>query len=154
MQEIFAMHDPILLVEPDEESRIMFREALQRAGYPVVEARTGEEAICAVFRNHPCAIVMECSVPGVSGLRATEVLKEESEFRKLPILLLGSERDADEERRAHEARCDLYLPRPSSPKPMLEAIQRIAGPGPKRKKNAGHWETSRAESVPAVTMGR
>jgi CheY-like chemotaxis protein len=119
------MHHPVLLVESDEERRSMHRTALEHAGYPVVEARTGEEAIWTVCRERPCAVVMECSVPGVSGLRAAEVLKGEPEFRNIPVLLLASAGSADEERRAHEIHCDLYLGEPRSGDAVLAAVRRL-----------------------------
>jgi two-component system cell cycle response regulator DivK len=93
-----------------------------------VEARTGEEAIWAICRDRPCAIVMECSVPGVSGLRAAEVLKGEPELEHIPILLLASAGDAEEERRAREAQCDLYMAEPDRLDSVLEALQWLSDP--------------------------
>jgi CheY-like chemotaxis protein len=132
------MRDPVLLVEPDEQRRSFDRWVLERAGYSVVEARTGEEAIWTVCRERPCTVVMECSVPGVSGLRAAEVLKGEPELRHVPILLLASAGDADEKRRAHAAGCDAYLAEPRSPDALLEAVRRLTGSERTREGGEGH----------------
>lgn len=66
---------------------------------------------------------MQCSVPGVSGLWATEVLKEGPELRGIPIVLLASSRDAEEEQRAYEAQCDVYVVDPDRSDAVLEALQ-------------------------------
>lgn len=121
------MRDPILLVEADDERRSVHRDALERAGYPVVEARTGEEAIWTVHRDRPCAIIMECSVPGVTGLRAAEVLKEEPGLREIPVVLLASSGDAEEEQRAYGARCDVYVAEPGHADAVLEAVRWVTG---------------------------
>lgn len=138
----------ILLVEPDQQTRVVNRVVLQRAGYPVVEACTGEEAIWKVHQEHPSVIVMECSAPGVSGLRAAEVLKSDPELRHIPILLLGSSPDADEERRARSAGCDAYLADPCSPSVVLEAVRELTGAEHEREESKSgsdrlHQETDR-----------
>jgi CheY-like chemotaxis protein len=119
------MRHPILLVEPDQQTRVVHRMVLQRAGYAVVEACTGEEAVWKVHQAHPSVIVMECSAPGVSGLRAAEVLKSDPKLRHIPILLLGSSPDADEERQARSAGCNAYLAEPCTPSVVLEAVREL-----------------------------
>lgn len=117
-------HRPVL-VAGGAETRL-HRKLLRHAGHTVVRARTGEEAIWKVHREHPCLVVVSCAVPGVSGIRAAEVLKGDSVLRAVPVLLLGTPDGRDEEAaRAREAGCDRYLPHGSSAYAVLRAVRTL-----------------------------
>lgn len=111
----------VLLAERDEALRSAHRLALQGAGYRVVEAGAGEDVIRLAHQTPPSVVVMQCSLSGVSGLRAAEVLKDEPGMRSVPILLLGTEEE--ELREAREAGCDAYLSAICRPGWLLREVQ-------------------------------
>lgn len=119
---------PVLLASASEERRGSLRDALESAGFSVCEAITGEAAIWSVCREHPAALVMDCSLPGVTGLRAAEVLKDEPALRDIPILLLGCAGDPQERERAQDAGCDAFLAAAEDAAEVLEAVCRLTEP--------------------------
>lgn len=119
---------PVLLVTASEARRESLREALEHAGFAVAEALTGEGAIWSVCREHPAALVMDCSLPGVTGLRAAEVLKEEPALRDIPILLLGCAGDPGEGERARDAGCDAFVAEAEDAAEVLQAVWRLTEP--------------------------
>jgi DNA-binding NarL/FixJ family response regulator len=86
-----AQPSRVLVVDGDAESRAALSTALQRAGYPTQQARTGEDALKAAGRQPPALVITETHLPGASGY---EILRE---FRErfgedLPIIFVSAAR--------------------------------------------------------------
>ena len=63
--------ETVLLVEDTEDNRFMMRRLLEMAGYHVVEATNGEEAVTLAQSERPDLILMDLSLPVIDGLAAT-----------------------------------------------------------------------------------
>ena len=74
-----------LVVEDFEDSRFMMRKLLEMAGYRVVEATDGEEAVEVALEERPALILMDLSLPKLDGLAATQEIRR-SESAALPRL--------------------------------------------------------------------
>ena len=74
-----------LLVEDFEDSRFMMRRLLETAGYQVVEASDGEQAIELAVQKRPALILMDLSLPKVDGLTATRQIRQHKEVGKTQI---------------------------------------------------------------------
>ncbi len=68
---------PVLVADADESARTELASLLHAAGYPVVEASTGEEALAAVRETNPCAALLEIPLGGLSGYEVCRTLQEE-----------------------------------------------------------------------------
>ena len=71
----------ILLVEDFDDTRLMMKLWLQRNGYRVIEAETGEEAITVARRELPDLIIMDVMMPGMNGLDATQQIRDRKSTR-------------------------------------------------------------------------
>ena len=83
------VHEPqptILLVEDFDDTRLMMKLWLQRNGYRVIEAETGEEAITVARRELPDLIIMDMMMPVVDGLDATRQIREYQSLQTTPIV--------------------------------------------------------------------
>jgi DNA-binding NarL/FixJ family response regulator len=67
----------ILVTDPDKSERALAADALRRAGYSIVEAKSGEEAVEIARRERPRVVVLEVSLPGICGYEVCRALKEE-----------------------------------------------------------------------------
>ena len=101
-----------LVVEDFEDSRFMMRRLLEMAGYSVLEASDGEQAVELAVQKRPALILMDLSLPKLDGLAATRKIRQHKAVGKIPIVAVSAH-DAPESRiEALEAGCDEYVTKP------------------------------------------
>jgi two-component system, cell cycle response regulator DivK len=108
--------------ESEARGRAAHRLILELAGYRVIEAETGRQAIRLARRMRPMVVLMEVSPPIVDGLEATRRLKSDPRTAKIPIVLLMLSAGPSECEEAERAGCDGYLVKPCSPQSLLAEI--------------------------------
>ncbi|OLC53811.1 MAG: hypothetical protein AUH92_05195 [Acidobacteria bacterium 13_1_40CM_4_69_4] len=105
----------ILVVEDNPINMKLVRDILKANGYRVAESTTGEEALDALKFIHPNLILMDIQLPGMDGLRAARLLRDNPETRDIPVIALTAHVMKGDEIRAKEAGCDGYIPKPIEP---------------------------------------
>jgi CheY-like chemotaxis protein len=90
----------------------------------VLAADNGIEGVEAARELHPDVIVMDISMPGMDGIRATEALKRDPETEDIPVLIVTAHPYGSVGKRAVDAGCDGYLTKPCDPRRLLQEIQR------------------------------
>src|ERR1700730_2793488 len=78
----------VLLVEDNPDARAMYRGYIEFAGFDVVEAADGVEALLAVRARVPDIILMDLSMPLMDGWEATRFLKDDSRTAGIPIVVV------------------------------------------------------------------
>jgi signal transduction histidine kinase/ActR/RegA family two-component response regulator len=125
--------DLILVVEDNPINMKLVRDILKANGYRVAESTTGEEALDALKFIRPDLILMDIQLPGMDGLRAARLLRENPETRDIPVVALTAHVMKGDEVRAKEAGCAGYIPKPIEPsefpRQIAAYLQRGAGPG-------------------------
>jgi len=112
----------ILLVEDFDDTRLMMRLWLQRKGYRVIEADTGEEAVTVAQREHPDLIIMDMMMPGMNGLDATQEIRQDQTLRRTPIVAVSAYGVDEYRRLALDAGCNEYVSTPFDPAALAEII--------------------------------
>ena len=125
-----------LLVEDFEDSRFMLRRLLEMAGYRVVEASDGEQAVELAVQKQPALILMDWSLPKLDGLAATRKIREHKLIGKVPIVAVSAHDSPETRTEALAAGCDEYVTKPIDFDQLDELLKRFL---PKRRdKNRGH----------------
>lgn len=117
----------VLLVEDNEDNRIVYSTILRHFGYRVMEALNGEEGIATARSEKPDLILMDISIPIIDGWEATQVLKHDPETRQIPIIALTAHALASDRERAMQVGCDGYLAKPCEPRAVVAEVQRFLG---------------------------
>ncbi|AMO24003.1 twitching motility response regulator PilH [Ramlibacter solisilvae] len=78
----------ILIVEDSQVDRARLEKLLSGAGYMVSTAENGEQAIAAVKRNKPDAVLMDVNMPGMDGFAATRALRGDASTKDIPVVLV------------------------------------------------------------------
>lgn len=117
----------ILLVEDNEDNRIVYSTILKHFGYEVIEAFNGEEGISKARSENPDLILMDISIPIIDGWEATGILKADKQTRHIPIIALTAHALASDRERAMEVGCDGYLAKPCEPRAVVAEVQRFLG---------------------------
>jgi len=113
----------ILLVEDNPHNRKIFSGMLSHAGFTVLEAEDGHEAM-NLAELSPDLILMDLSIPGIDGWEVTKRLKSAPKTKGIPIIALTAHAMRGDEERAIVAGCDGYLAKPISPKKVVEEVKR------------------------------
>jgi DNA-binding response OmpR family regulator len=123
------MVHPILVVEDDRKIAKVVRVYLEGAGYRVVHAERGRQAVEAALAEKPLAVVLDLMLPDISGEEVCQELKEMGDF---PIIMLTSKYSEEERIAGFALGADDYVVKPFSPRELvarLKAVLRRAGKG-------------------------
>jgi CheY-like chemotaxis protein len=115
----------ILLVEDNEDDRVVFTAVLQYYGYEVVPATTGEEGVRMAAELHPDLVVMDIRLPGIDGYEAAKLLKANPETKEIPVIV-ATLFDLDPQR-LRESGSDGYLNKPCAPTELQAEVERLIG---------------------------
>ena len=117
----------VLLVEDTEDNRFMMRRLLEMAGYGVVEATNGEEAVRLAQSEQPELILMDLSLPVIDGLAATRAIRKSDGLKKTPIIAVSAHDTSDFQAEALSAGCDSYITKPIDFSQLELLIARLLG---------------------------
>jgi twitching motility two-component system response regulator PilH len=78
----------ILVVDDNQADRSRMEKLLGAAGYQISTAENGTQALAAVKRSKPDAIMMDVNMPEMDGFAATRALKGEADTKDIPIILV------------------------------------------------------------------
>ena len=120
----------ILIVEDNADNRELLCQTLEY-DYEVIIAMDGQEALEKARAAAPDLILMDLSMPVMTGWEATEKLKEDPRLRQIPVIALSSHAMVGDEVRARTAGCDDYVSKPISPAGLLDKIEAWLGVTPR-----------------------
>src|SRR2546428_11964439 len=76
----------ILIVEDNENNRMLVRDVLQSRGYRTEETDTGEEGVRLAQTVRPALILMDIQLPGMNGMEALQLLRADAATREIPVM--------------------------------------------------------------------
>jgi len=115
----------ILLVDPDDDTRTMYREWFQQSGCEVVEAIDGREALAEALIRPPAFVICEIRLPFIDGHALCEILRRDYETARIPILVVTSDGRTAELARARAAGASAVLVKPATPEQLLQESTRL-----------------------------
>lgn len=119
---------PLILIaddDPDILALVSFR--LERAGYEVVQARNGEEAVQVALARRPDLAVIDVMMPRIDGYEATRQLRQHEGTSRMPIILLTARVQEEDIARGFDAGADDYVKKPFSPQELGSRVQAVLG---------------------------
>ncbi len=119
----------VLLVEDNEDNRIIYSTVLRHVGYDVVEAEDGVQAVALARSTLPDVILMDISIPGMDGWEATRILRQDPATKDIPIIALTAHALADDRERALQMGFTAYLAKPVEPRTVVAEVRRWIGRG-------------------------
>ena len=84
------MKKRILVVEDQEDNRQILRDLLITAGFDLIEAENGEDAVALAQASRPNLILMDIQLPLLDGYEATRRIKADPDLKSIPIIVVTS----------------------------------------------------------------
>lgn len=115
----------ILLVEDNEMNRDMLSRRLARRGYEITLAMDGQEGVMLARSEQPDLILMDMSLPVMSGWEATKVLKDDPQMGSIPVIALTAHAMSADREKALKAGCDDFDTKPIDLEGLLKKIEAL-----------------------------
>jgi two-component system phosphate regulon response regulator PhoB len=119
------MDATILVVDDEAPILALLRYNLDKAGFRVIEATDGQEALTLIREQNPDLMVLDWMLPSLSGIEVCRQVRRDGEFRNLPIIMLTARGEEQDRVRGLEVGADDYLPKPFSPAELLARIRAV-----------------------------
>jgi signal transduction histidine kinase/CheY-like chemotaxis protein len=113
-------HGQILIIDDDEISRYLLKGVLGNGGYRLLEARGGNEGLRLAKESKPDLIILDLSMPDVSGFEVLDQLKMDPKTQQIPVVIYTSQRLDSEERARLQAAADI-VPKETQSRELTEA---------------------------------
>ena len=114
----------VLVVDDNDDTRVMYAHLLRTAGYEVQLAASGDEALAAAAEDQPGVIIMDLAMPGLNGWEATRRLKTGERTKDIPVIVLTAHGLDHYRDVAVAAGCDEFLSKPCAIEDLVAAVQR------------------------------
>jgi two-component system chemotaxis response regulator CheY len=115
----------VLLVDPDDDSRVLYGESLRLAAFDVEEATDGREALVRAAASTPTIIVTETRLRFIDGYALCSLFRGDPPTRDTPIIVLTADAVPAQLDRARDSGADSVLVKPCLPEQLIAAIERL-----------------------------
>jgi len=112
----------ILVVEDNKLNMKLVRGLIMIGKYHMLEAIDAESGIQKIRDQRPDLVLMDIQLPGMDGLSATKIIKEDPSLKDIPIVALTSYAMQGDEEKALEAGCTGYIAKPIDTRNFLETL--------------------------------
>jgi two-component system phosphate regulon response regulator PhoB len=122
----------VLVVDDEPDITGLVAYHLAKAGYRVITATSGSEALKTVREQRPDLIVLDLMLPGLSGYDVLAELRRHAATRDVGVILLTARKDEHDRIKGLSLGADDYLPKPFSPQELVlrvgAVLRRLAAP--------------------------
>ena len=117
----------ILLIEDNEMNRDMLSRRLIRKGFDVMVAKDGTQGVEMAFSESPDLILMDMNLPDIDGWEATQRIRAQEVKGRIPIIAVTAHAMSVDYKKAINAGCDQYEPKPIQLSNLLEKMHALLG---------------------------
>jgi two-component system, OmpR family, alkaline phosphatase synthesis response regulator PhoP len=112
----------ILVIDDEPEIVRLVRDYLERGGFEVATATTGEDALRVARQRHPDLVILDLNLPGVDGLDVARTLRRDGD---VPIIMLTARTEEVDRVAGLELGADDYVTKPFSPREIVARVRAV-----------------------------
>jgi DNA-binding response OmpR family regulator len=144
----------VLVVDDDRPLRILCRASLEEAGFRVLEAGDGEQALASVHEEPPDLILLDIMMPGISGWEVTSALLADRSTDHIPIIFMTARTELNDRVRAFGLGAQDYVTKPFDPQALAETVAKTLGEIDRGERDAALAETLAALRKEQITVDK
>lgn len=122
------MAKTIMVVDDSASLRQVVQIALKSAGYDVVEACDGKDALSKLDGRKLNLVISDVNMPNMDGITFVQELKKLSNYKFTPVIMLTTESQEEKKRQGQAAGAKAWVVKPFQPQQMLDAVQKLVLP--------------------------
>jgi two-component system, chemotaxis family, chemotaxis protein CheY len=122
------MAKTILIVDDSSSVRQVVTITLKRAGYDVVEACDGQDALSKLDGRKLHLIISDVNMPRLDGISLLKHIKEKAAYKFTPVIMLTTEAGEDKKQEGRVAGAKAWVVKPFQPEQMLAAVSKLILP--------------------------
>ncbi len=115
----------VLVVDDAKPIVMVIDTNLRLAGYDVLTAYDGREALRVIRENRPDCVILDIMMPEMSGWEVLEEVRADPEIAKTQVMMLTALGDDSDISRGYELGVDMYLTKPFEPDELIEFVERV-----------------------------
>ncbi|MDK2858022.1 MAG: two-component system, OmpR family, phosphate regulon response regulator PhoB [Verrucomicrobiota bacterium] len=138
----------ILVIEDEEDIRELVRYNLEREGFGVLEAESGEDGLNAAAQNKPDLILLDLMLPGKDGLQVCRELKRSDDLQEIPLIMMTAKGEESDIVTGLELGAEDYIVKPFSPKVLVARVKAVL----RRKTAAAAPDAGDVLSIHGITI--
>ncbi len=120
---------PFILAVDDEPLNLhLVARTLEKSGYTVKTAVSGEEALEMMRTEVPAVLILDVIMSGMSGYDVSHQVKRTPELRKVPVVFLTAQESVEDFKTGREAGALFYLTKPIRPEKLLQVVSMLCPP--------------------------
>ena len=117
-----------MVVDDDAATLRIVELLLDRNGYTVKTANSGESALTLLRETVPAAMILDVNMPGMSGFDVCQIIKRDERYEKIPVILLTAQSAPQDFKTGHDAGAVIYMVKPFKPERLLQVIRLLIAP--------------------------
>ena len=115
----------ILVVDDDRQIVRLVRQYLEQAGYAVLTAYNGEQALAQLYSQRPALLLLDLGLPDRDGWELTRVIRADERVAKIPIIMLTARIDETDRIIGLELGADDYVPKPFNAREVVARVRAL-----------------------------
>ena len=115
----------VMLVDDDPDLLSLFSRILERAGFAVLTAEDGYEALGMLEKATPDLMILDVMMPLIDGIELCRQVRARTQTAQTPVIMLSARGDAEAIEESFEAGADLYLNKPIVPRDLVAGARSV-----------------------------
>ena len=121
------MSKTILIADDSSSILIMVQQTLTQAGYQVLQAKDGQEALERFKASPTQMVITDLNMPRMSGIELIKELRAHPQGKFIPLVLLTTESDETKKQQGRAAGATAWIHKPFNPTDLLGVVKKVLG---------------------------
>lgn len=117
----------ILIVDDARSMRSLVAMTLRGAGYEVIEASDGQEAVGKIDGQKVHMLLTDLNMPNMDGIELIKTLKANPAYKFLPMVMLTTESEESKKKEGQQAGAKAWIVKPFKPETVVAVVKKIIG---------------------------
>jgi DNA-binding response OmpR family regulator len=124
---VAAQKSTVLIVDDDPDYLAILRSLLEKRGFRIATALSGQQALDELARERPDVVLLDVVMPDMSGLEVLQRIRETPTTASLPVILVSARAGGDDMLTGYQYGADYYITKPCTPKQLVYGVNLVLG---------------------------